>query len=140
MSASDVPAARAAAWPRPAATAKSEMIQAYNEALKATDLQESNAAVQLFAAAQSGVNPSLSQPSHAQTAEHTQAEPAKAVKNEFKCERQDIIKGLKSALQVPVARSIPSVVNNPGDLVESGAAFGSGYVAMSRRLQQAGEA
>ena len=48
-------------WQPDAATQR-ELTQAYNEALKATGLRESNPAVQRFAAAQSNVNPSSSQP------------------------------------------------------------------------------
>jgi cobaltochelatase CobN len=107
-----------------------ELTQAYNEALKATGLRESNMAVQRFAAAQGDARPSSSQPAAAQPA------PSKQAANEAKAEPQEIIKGLKLELQVPQPKPAMSVVNSLATLWGVALLLGLGAWQQSRRWRQ----
>lgn len=115
-------------WQPDAATQR-ELTQAYNEALKATGLRESNKAVQRFAAAQGDLNPSSSQSAAAKPAKQAQATPAKQAKPEL----QDIIKGLKLELQEPLPKPAISVVNNLAALWGVALLLGLGAWQQSRR-------
>jgi cobaltochelatase CobN len=108
-----------------------ELTQAYNEALKATGLRESNMAVQRFAAAQGDARPSSSQPAAAQPA------PSKQAANEAKAEPQEIIKGLKLELQVPQPKPAMSVVNSLATLWGVALLLGLGAWQQSRRWRLA---
>ena len=119
---------------QPDEATKRELTQAYNDALKATGLRESNAAVQRFAAAQSNVNTSSSQPTAAKQA---QTAPAKEVKNEAKAEPQEIIKGLKLEPQAPDAKPVTSVVNSLAALWALALLLGLGAWQQSRRWRLA---
>ena len=111
---------------------KRELTQAYNEALKATDLRESNAAVQRFAAAQGNLNPTTSQSAAAKSAQQAQATSTKKAKSEL----QDIIKGLKLELQVPQPKPAMSVVNSLAALWVVALLLGLGAWQQSRRWRQ----
>ena len=115
---------------QPDEATKRELTQAYNQALKATGLRESNPAVQRFTAVQSDVNPSSSQPAAARQA---QTAPAKEVKSEAKAEPQDIIKGLKLELQVLPSKPAASVVNSLAALWGVALLLGLGAWQQSRR-------
>ena len=110
---------------------KRELTQAYNEALKATGLRESNPAVQRFAAAQSSVRPSLNQPIAAQTAHEKQV--ATEALNEVKLEPQEIIKGLKLEQQAPESKPATSIVNSLAALWGVALLLGLGAWQQSRR-------
>ncbi len=110
---------------------KRELTQAYNEALKATGLRESNKAVQRFAAAQGDARPTTSQPASVQPA------PSKQAANEAKAEPQDIIKGMKLELQAPDAKPVTSVVNSLAALWGVALLLGLGAWQQSRRLRLA---
>lgn len=114
---------------------KRELKQAYNDALKATGLRESNMAVQRFAAAQGSLNPSSSQSAEAQPAPAKQG-TTEAVA-EPKIEPQDIIKGLKLELQVPDAKPVTSVVNSLAALWGVALLLGLGAWLQSRRWRLA---
>ena len=118
---------------QPDAATKRELTQAYNDALKATGLRESNAAVQRFAAAQSTVRPSSNQPLVAQTAPEKQA--TIEVLNEVKPEPQEIIKGLKLEQQAPEAKPVTAVIYSLAALWGVALLLGLGAWQQSRRLR-----
>ena len=109
---------------------KRELTQAYTEALKATGLRESNAAVQRFAALRSA-SPSSSQSAAAQSA------PAKQNMNstatQAMAEPQKVIKGLKLEPQALDAKPTMSVVNSLAILWGVALLLGLGAWQQSRR-------
>jgi cobaltochelatase CobN len=127
---------------QPDAATKRELTQAYNEALKATGLRESNPAVQHFAAAQSNVNPSPNQPASTKQAQRASAkevskEVSKEVNKEVNAEPQEIIKGLKLDQQAPDAKPVTSVVNSLAALWGVALLLGLGAWQQSRRWRLA---
>jgi cobaltochelatase CobN len=106
-----------------------ELSQAYNAALKATGLRESNRAVQRFAAAQSDTRPTTSQAATAQPAALKQAA------NDAKSEPQEIIRGLKLEPQAPQSKPATSVVNSLATLWGVALLLGLGAWQQSRRWQ-----
>ena len=124
-------------WQPDAATQR-ELTQAYNEALKATGLRESNPAVQRFAAAQSNVNPSSSQPASTKQAQRAPAkEVSKEASKEVSAEPQEIIKGLKLEQQAPDAKPLTSVVSSLAALWGVALLLGLGAWQQSRRWRRA---
>lgn len=119
---------------QPDAATKRELTQAYNEALKATGLRESNKAVQRFAEVQGDSRPSSSQPA---TAKQAQTATAKEVKNVAKAEPQETIKGLKLESQAPASKSANSLVNSLATLWGVGLLLGLGAWQQSRRWRLA---
>ncbi len=110
---------------------KRELTRAYNEALKATGLRESNKAVQRFAVEQGNLNPTSSQSAPAQPA------PSKQAANEANAELQEIIKGLKLELQAPESKPVTSVVNSLATLWGVALLLGLGAWQQSRRWRLA---
>ena len=125
---------------QPDAATRRELTAAYTEAMKATGLRESNAAVQRFAAAQSNVTPSSSQSTTAKSAQPAQDSPEKAVTDEVKAQPQEVIKGLKLEQQasedVPEAKSVMSVVNSLAALWGVALLLGLGAWRQSRRWRR----
>ena len=127
---------------QPDAATRRELTAAYTEAMKATGLRESNAAVQRFAAAQNNVTPSSSQSATARLAQPAQVAPEKAVTDEAKAkpQPQEVIKGLKLEPQVPEempeAKSTMSVVNSLAALWGVVLLLGLGAWRQSRRWQR----
>ncbi len=129
---------------QPDAATRRELTAAYTEAMKATGLRESNAAVQRFAAAQSNVTPPSSQSATARPAQPAQAAPEKAVTDEVKAQPQpqpqEVIKGLKLEQQasedVPEAKSVMSVVNSLAALWGVALLLGLGAWRQSRRWRR----
>ena len=118
---------------QPDAATRRELTAAYTEAMKATGLRESNAAVQRFAAAQNNVTPSSSQSATATPAQPAQTVSAKETKNEVMAELQKVIKGLKLEPQVPEVKSAMSVVNSLATLWGVVLLLGLGAWRQSRR-------
>jgi len=119
---------------QPDAATKRELTQAYNEALKATGLRESNKAVQRFAEVQGDSRPSSSQPA---TAKQAQTATAKEVKNDAKAEPQETIKGLKLEPQAPASKSAIALVNSLATLWGVVLLLGLGAWQQSRRWRLA---
>ncbi|MDB5889883.1 MAG: cobalt chelatase [Polaromonas sp.] len=97
---------------QPDAATRRELTQAYNRALKATGLRESNAAVQRFAAASNSAAAASAKPRAAQAAPPDNAAPQPGTQPEQPPPQPDVIKGLKLELQPPEAAEPMEVVNS----------------------------
>ncbi len=118
---------------QPDATTKKELVQAYQEALKATGLRESNLAVQRFAGAQaSSANSSSAQASAVR-------EPANEVKPNPPDETTPApVRGLKLEPQAPEVKTPASVVHNLAALWGVALLLALGAWQQSRRWRRAG--
>ncbi len=123
---------------QPDAATKRELTQAYNEALKATGLRESNAAVQRFAAAQSNASLSSNQAAaQALPANQTAKAAAKEAVKDKSAEPQEIIKGLKLEQQSLDPKPAGSAVNSLALLWGIALLLGLGVWQQSRRWRLA---
>ncbi len=120
---------------QPDAATKRELTQAYNDALKATGLRESNVAVQRFAAAQVNLNSASSQSAEAQPASAKQT--TNEAVNEPKAEPQEVVKGLKLEPQAPESTPVTSVINSLAALWGVALLLGLGAWQQSRRWRLA---
>ena len=130
-------AARLKYW-KPDKVTQRELIQAYNDSLKATGLRDSNVAVQRFAAAQGDARASSSQ---TVAAKQAQTVPAEQVKNEdvnvVRTEPQKIIKGLKLEPQALDAKTAAPLVGSLALLWAFVFLLGLGAWLQRRRWQHA---
>ena len=122
-----------------------ELTAAYAEALKATGLRESNAAVERFAAAQSNSPtptsrnttpaPTAQNTHNTQSTKHTQAAPEKTA-SQAKAQPQNFVKGIQLTPHTPQAKPSTPVVNSLAVVWALALLLGMGAWRQSRRWQR----
>jgi cobaltochelatase CobN len=119
---------------QPDAATKKELVQAYQQALKATGLRESNLAVQRFASAQLSAAP-LNTSAQAPAARSPQTEARPTPPDEA---APTPVRGLKLEPQAPEAKTPSSVVNSLAAMWGVALLMALGAWLQSRRWRRAG--